>query len=110
LSALIAELALIRSRLPAGAESELHKGLGDATLLAKQSAQAVREVMAQLRPPGLDELGLPAALRWHARAFESRTGITASVDADEALPKPSAAIEDAVLRIYLEALAYSTRS
>jgi NO-binding membrane sensor protein with MHYT domain len=104
LSALIAELALIRSRLPAGAESELHKGLGDATLLAKQSAQAVREVMAQLRPPGLDELGLPAALRWHARAFESRTGITAKVDADEALPKPSAAVEDAVLRIYLEAL------
>jgi signal transduction histidine kinase len=104
LSALVTELALIRSRLPAGAEPELHKGLGDATLLAKQSAQAVREVMAQLRPPGLDELGLPAALRWHARAFESRTGITASVDADEALPKPSAAIEDAVLRIYLEAL------
>jgi NO-binding membrane sensor protein with MHYT domain len=104
LSALVTELALIRSRLPAGAESELHKGLGDATLLAKQSAQAVREVMAQLRPPGLDELGLPAALRWHARAFESRTGITAKVDADEALPKPSAAVEDAVLRIYLEAL------
>jgi NO-binding membrane sensor protein with MHYT domain len=104
LSALVAELALMRSCLPAEAAPELHKGLADAILLAKQSAQAAREVMAQLRPPGLDELGLPAALRWHARAFESRTGITATVDADETLPKPSAAVEDAVLRIYLEAL------
>ena len=104
LSALVTELALIRSRLSAAKEPDLHKSLADATLLAKQSVEAVRKVMAQLRPPGLDELGLPAALRWHASAFESRTGIAAKVDADESLPRPSAAVEDGVLRIYLEAL------
>lgn len=104
LSAVIAELALIRGRLPAGVEPDVHKSLADATLLAKQSAEAVREVMAQLRPPGLDELGLPAALRWHARAFESRTGIAVQIEADEWLPRPRAAVEDALLRIYLEAL------
>ena len=104
LSALVTELALIRSRLPAALEPDLHKSLADATLLAKQSVEAVRKVMAQLRPPGLDELGLPAALRWHASAFYSRTGIAAKVDADESLPRPLAAVEDAVLRIYLEAL------
>jgi NO-binding membrane sensor protein with MHYT domain/two-component sensor histidine kinase len=104
LSALVTELALIRSRLPAATEPELSESLADASLLAKQSVEAVRKVMAQLRPPGLDELGLPAALRWHASAFESRTGIAAKVDADESLPRPRAAVEDAVLRIYLEAL------
>jgi NO-binding membrane sensor protein with MHYT domain/two-component sensor histidine kinase len=104
LSALATELALIRGRLPATMEPDLHKSLADATLLAKQSVQAVRNVMAQLRPPGLDELGLPAALRWHANAFESRTGIPVRVEADESLPRPPATLEDALLRIYLEAL------
>jgi NO-binding membrane sensor protein with MHYT domain len=104
LSALATELALIRGRLPATMEPDLHKSLADATLLAKQSVEAVRNVMAQLRPPGLDELGPRAALRWHANAFESRTGIPVRVEADESLPKPVAAVEDALLRIYLEAL------
>ena len=104
LSALATELALIRGRLPAAMEPDLHKSLTDATLLAKQSVESVRNVMAQLRPPGLDELGLPAALRWHANAFESRTGIPVGVEADESLPRPLVAVEDALLRIYLEAL------
>jgi signal transduction histidine kinase len=60
--------------------------------------------MTQLRPPGLDALGLPAALRWHAGAFESRTGIRVKVTADETLPRPSPAVEDVLLRIYIEAL------
>src|SRR5712691_3281871 len=60
--------------------------------------------MTQLRPPGLDALGLPAALRWHAGAFESRTGIRVKVTADETLPRPSPAVEDVLLRIYVEAL------
>jgi|SRR5437667_9372421 len=60
--------------------------------------------MTRLRPPGLDALGLPAALRWHAGAFESRTGIRVKVTADETLPRPSPAVEDALLRIYIEAL------
>jgi signal transduction histidine kinase len=104
LSALVTELALIRSHFPAEAEPELHRNLADATLLAKQSVRAVREVMAQLRPPGLGEFGLPATLRWHARAFESRTGVETTVSADESLSKPSAAVEDALVRICLEAL------
>ncbi len=60
--------------------------------------------MTQLRPPGLDALGLPAALRWHAGAFESRTGIRVTVTANETLPRPSPAVKDALLRIYIEAL------
>jgi NO-binding membrane sensor protein with MHYT domain/two-component sensor histidine kinase len=104
LSALATELALIRNHLPPSADPDLRKSVADAVMLAKQSVESVRKVMAQLRPPGLDELGLPAALRWHASAFESRTGIATQVKADESLSKPSATVEDALLRIYLEAL------
>ena len=104
LSAFNAELSLIRSRLPPEAAGELSEKLTNASALIKQSVQAVRNVMARLRPPDLDELGLPAALRWHAAALESRAGVAVTVDADEKLPRPSPKVEDVVLRVYVEAL------
>jgi signal transduction histidine kinase len=104
LSAAVAELAVVRDRLPAG-DPELARTVANATLLAKRSVESIRTVMAQLRPPGLDELGLAAALRWHADALQSRTGMAVRVDVDESLPRAAPVVEDALLRIYLEALA-----
>jgi NO-binding membrane sensor protein with MHYT domain len=104
LSAVNAELALLRSQLPPGAPSDASERLANASALVRRSVNAVRSVMAQLRPPGLEELGLPAALRWHAAAFEARTGIAPAVSATETLPRPPPKVEDALLRIYLEAL------
>jgi len=103
LSALNAELAMIRQRLPAEPAAVAAR-LAEASSLVKRSVEAIRSVMTRLRPPGADELGLPAALRWHASALEARTGIAVTVSADESLPRPSARTQDAVLRIYLEAL------
>jgi len=103
LSALNAELSLIRSRLPE-ASGELFDKLTNASTFVKQGVQAVRNVMAQLRPPDLDELGLPAALRWHAAALESRAGVAVTVDADDKLSRPSPKVENVVLRVYVEAL------
>ena len=104
LAALNAEIALIRDRVDAAAGAGIAAELARASLLAKQSAEAIRLVMAELRPPGLDELGLPAALRWHADGFQSRTGIAVSLAMDESLPRPSPQVEDALLKIYIEAL------
>jgi signal transduction histidine kinase len=98
-----AELSLIRSRLPE-TSGELFDKLSNASTIIKQGVQAVRNVMAQLRPPDLDELGLPAALRWHAAALESRAGVAVTVDADDKLPRPSPKVENVVLRVYVEAL------
>jgi NO-binding membrane sensor protein with MHYT domain/two-component sensor histidine kinase len=103
LSALATELALVRNRLPS-APPELLRSVETATTLARQSIESIRKVMVELRPPGLDELGLAAALRWYARAFQSRTSIPTRVDADESLPKPSPVVADAILRIFLETL------
>jgi signal transduction histidine kinase len=104
LSALNAELALIHSQLPPEAAGGLSDRLTNTSALIKQGVQAIRNVMAQLRPPDLDELGLPAALRWHAAALESRAGVAVTVDADEKLPKPLPKVENVVLRVYAEAL------
>jgi len=104
LAAANAELALVLSQMPAAAPAALTQHLGDASALLKRSVEALRSVMVQLHPPGLEELGLRAALGWHGAAFESRTGIPVSVKVDEALPRPAQPVSDALLRIYLEAL------
>jgi signal transduction histidine kinase len=104
LAAANAELALVLSQMPAAAPPALAKHLGDASALLKRSVEALRSVMVQLHPPGLEELGLRAALGWHGATFESRTGIPVSVQVDETLPRPSQSVSDALLRIYLEAL------
>jgi NO-binding membrane sensor protein with MHYT domain len=104
LSAVNAELALLQSQLPPGVLSGSSERLANASALVKRSVDAVRNVMAQLRPPGAEELGLPAALRWHAAALEARTAIAPAVSANETLPRPSSKVEDALLRIYIEAL------
>jgi NO-binding membrane sensor protein with MHYT domain len=103
LSALNAELSLIRGRLPE-ASGEIFDTLTKASTLIKQGVQAVRNVMAQLRPPELDELGLAAALRWHAAALESRAGGAVTIDADDKLTRPLPKVENVVLRICAEAL------
>jgi signal transduction histidine kinase len=104
LSLVNAELALLRGQLPTGAPSDAAERLAKASALVSRSVSAVRDVMAQLHPPGLEELGLAGALRWHAVAFKARTGLAPAVSADESLPRPSRKVEDALLRIYLEAL------
>jgi Histidine kinase len=65
--------------------------LGNPTAVARvehaQSAlsaevQGLRELMASLRPPTLDEVGLEAALRDHVGAFARRSGVDCSVRVD----------------------------
>jgi signal transduction histidine kinase len=88
--------------LPASLRRRLEDSLG----LVEGTLQSIESVMAELRPPLLDEYGLAAALGWHAEEFERRTGILARVaDASpEATKKlaPEAAV--ALFRIAQEAL------
>jgi NO-binding membrane sensor protein with MHYT domain/two-component sensor histidine kinase len=104
LSAANAELALLRR----GLAPEQSERVAAASALVRESAESVRQVMTELRPPGIDELGLAAALRWHAGRLAARTGIEvdvqADVGADESLSRPSPQVEDTLLRIYVEAL------
>ena len=65
--------------------------------------QGLRELMASLRPPTLDEVGLEAALRDHVGAFARRSGMAASVrvDLDDRL---DGELETVVYRVTQEAL------
>ena len=85
---------------------ELRLRLADSLSLVEGSLQAIEDLMAELRPPLLEEYGLAAALGLLARQFTQRTGVPAAVD-DASGPgkdlRPEAAI--ALFRIAQEALA-----
>jgi signal transduction histidine kinase len=66
-------------------------------------AQGLRELMASLRPPTLDEVGLEAALRDHVGAFARRSGVACSVRVDLA-GRLDGELETVVYRVTQEAL------
>ena len=84
----------------------LRRRLDDSLALVDGTLQSIESVMADLRPPLLDEYGLAAALVLHAEEFAQRTGVTATVTdrTPEATKRarPEAAV--ALFRIAQEAL------
>src|SRR6266850_2151011 len=55
--------------------SPLRRRIEDSVSLVDATLQSIENVMAELRPPLLDEFGLGAALGWYAEEFSRRTGI-----------------------------------
>lgn len=70
-------------------------------LIATMTGQ-IRDIMADLRPPVLDDYGLRAALRWYGSVFTKRTGVAVIVVAR--IPRLPANLEIALFRITQEAL------
>jgi signal transduction histidine kinase len=78
--------------------------LDDSEKLLDSTAQLVRDVLTDMRPPGLDELGLLAALREHAEQVAQRSGLALQVHGAEPQPRLPAATEIALFRVVQEAL------
>ena len=105
LSALNINLDII-SRDSQALPPALRQRLEDSLGLVDGTLQSIESVMADLRPPLLDEYGLAAALGWHAEEFSRRTGVQVTVtdrtpDAAKGA-RPEAAV--ALFRIAQEAL------
>ncbi|HYS57021.1 MAG TPA: PAS domain S-box protein [Burkholderiales bacterium] len=104
LTALGINLSIVASGLPAGSKPELARRLEECGSLVEGTVDAMRNVMAELRPHALDDYGLPAALRSLAAGFSRRTGIQVAFEGDAPaadLPKP---VDLAMFRIAQEAL------
>jgi signal transduction histidine kinase len=72
--------------------------------LVEIGIETVRRITTRLRPPTLDHLGLPAAVRWEAMTFRSRTGLRCHVRADKEVTALSPEQQTALFRIFQEAL------
>lgn len=64
---------------------------------------ALREIMATLRPPMLDQRGLQAALTDHGADFSRRTGVPCSIEF-ALTERPDEATETTLYRVAIEAL------
>ncbi|HEY3483377.1 MAG TPA: sensor histidine kinase, partial [Streptomyces sp.] len=71
----------------------------------------IRRLVYDMRPPALDELGLVPALRQRAAGVQTSDGrpMRVTIEAPDALPRLSAAVEAAAYRIATEALTNSAR-
>jgi len=103
-TALNLNLNMLRGELPSDLLEKVGARLNDCDTLLFHTGQLVRDIMIDLRPPGLDELGLFAALNEHARQFSSRTGCSATVSGTAVMPRPPPATEITLFRIAQEAL------
>jgi signal transduction histidine kinase len=103
LTALGLGLAAAVERLDSDPEA-VRRQLADMKSMNAQVLQEVHNVIADLRPSILDNLGLLPALRGHIHAFEQRTGIQAQLltQGKSARLKPD--IETTVFRIVQESL------
>ena len=88
-----------------GAPSEgAQRAFSEMGSMLRDTMMAVREVMSDLRPPLLDDYGVYAALEWHTRQLESRTGLRIALRGEKVEPRAPAEVEMALFRIAQEAL------
>jgi len=74
------------------------------TRLIDTTVNAVRRISSELRPSALDDLGLAAAIEWHAEQFEARTGIVCRCDCPHDDLELTREQSTALFRIFQEAL------
>jgi two-component system sensor histidine kinase UhpB len=106
LTALDLNLNMIRAQISSAspAVASIQDCLEESLVLVEQTAECIRDVMANLRPPVLDDYGLVAALRWYGTQVASWAGLTVSVQGEEPVPRLVTSVETALFRIAQEAL------
>ncbi len=105
LSVLNLNLKLIRSGLPKDLPGAATARMDDMQKLLEATTAQVRDVMAELQPPALDDYGLFAALRVYAESFMARANTTITLNGSDLSPPLPPAVEMALFRIVQEALA-----
>jgi len=82
LSALNINLDIALGILGESAAQDLRMRLRDSLGLVDGTLSTIENVMAELRPPLLEEYGIGAALGWYAEEFAKRTNIAVKFDDD----------------------------
>jgi two-component system sensor histidine kinase UhpB len=104
LTALGINLNIVQAQSQGEATDLVRSRLADSLALVEQTTARIRSLMADLRPPVLDDYGLVAALRWLGEQTASRVTIAVKVCGEELRPRLADAVETALFRIAQEAL------
>ncbi|ANO52632.1 PAS domain S-box protein [Woeseia oceani] len=103
------ERAAVNERKPLPSRRKLSRALKSMEQLTDKTIDSVRRIARQLRPDGLDEVGLLPALEWHIKEFEKRTGIRCSFGYPQQQPEFDARTRSTLYRIAQEAMTNTAR-
>ena len=98
------DINILKTQLSGDDFAELRSRLEDSISLVGSIADAIENVVSELRPPMLNDHGLLAALNWYVKEFSQRTGIDAVVKGKEPKQRLAQEIEITLFRIAQEAL------
>lgn len=106
LTALGLTLNIVRAQIPATwpTAEALQARLDDALIMVQETTRRIRDVMANLRPPVLDDYGLVTALKWYGDQFAQRANCRVIVRGEEPAPRLTILVENTLFRIVQEAL------
>lgn len=103
LASLLIALKRIDDAVP-GDLTELKGQLNLAHDLTSETLNGLHVLIADLRPPLLDDLGLLPAIRWYVRQRLESRGIDVIFDTPDSIPRLPRSIETAVFRIVQEGI------
>jgi signal transduction histidine kinase len=104
MTALNINLNIVKIESAASTNARIGARLDDSLKLVEETIGNIRNVMVSLRPPVLDDYGLPGVLRWYVEQFIERTGIPTSVVEQGSPRRLPLASEETLFRIAREAL------
>lgn len=85
-------------------QAALHQRMVKSRELAKTSLAEIRNLIADLRPTVLDDLGLLPALRWYTQSRLGESGIAVDFEVDEFPKRLPLEVETALFRVMQEAV------
>lgn len=104
LTALGLNLNVVKSQLDAETAVRVDERLDDSLNLVDEMADHIRSMIADLRPPMLEDYGLVAALDWYSKKVSSRVDMDITVASEREDVRLPEKIEMALFRIAQEAL------
>ncbi len=84
--------------------AQIRQQLQELQTFSTGALRELRQVIADLRPPQLDDLGLAAAMRWYIRAYEQRRNLEVRLETEGDESHLSAEFKTVLFRIMQEAL------
>jgi PAS domain S-box-containing protein len=100
--------AMLKDGLPPDVQERHRARFDEVNNVIEDTGRAVRRIMSDIRPPVLDDYGLPAALRWQCSLFSKRTGIKVIMRINPSLRVPPE-FQPSLYRIAQEALTNVTK-
>ncbi|MCB0213694.1 MAG: response regulator, partial [Anaerolineae bacterium] len=104
LTAISLNLTAVFETLPPEIAPTIKERLAEASWLADQTLEQVRELSLNLRPPMLDDLGLVPTLLWYIKRYTQRVNIDVNFETVGLEDRMASIVETAVYRIVQEAL------